>query len=275
MRLVSPADIPVARAKLNEAESSAALARQKLAQSVVRAPMAGTVYQFDLRVGSFLNPGDLVANIGRLEKVRVKVYVDEPDLGRIGNGMPVTITWDAMPGRKWKGSVDKLPTEIVPLGSRQVGEVGCVIANPGRDLLPGTNINAEIQSKVVPNALVIPTAALHREGGATTVYRPVRGTVRSATHPDRGDQLHPGSGLGRLIRQRLCGITHRQAIKERHEGRSALSLIQRLAMSQPVVRFSFNFVCGLPYFLSTIGCSESRTGHLKFYSKWYTTFITR
>lgn len=168
--LVSPTDLPVAKARLNEAESSAAFARRTLAQSIIRAPMAGTVYQFDLRLGSFVNPGDLVANVGRLFQVRVNVYVDEPDLGRVAIGIPVTITWDAMPGRQWKGSVDKLPTQVVALGSREVGEVGCVIDNPDRDLLPGTNINAEIQSKVVQRALIIPTAALHREGGVTSVF---------------------------------------------------------------------------------------------------------
>ena len=167
--LVAPTDLPVAKAKLNEAESSAEYARRTLAQSVIRAPIAGTVYQFDLRLGAFVNPGDLVANVGRLNQVRVTVYVDEPDLGRVAAGMPVTITWDAMPGRQWKGSVDKVPTQVVALGTRQVGEVGCIIDNPDRDLLPGTNINAEIQSKVVPDALVIPTAALHREGGSTAV----------------------------------------------------------------------------------------------------------
>jgi multidrug efflux pump subunit AcrA (membrane-fusion protein) len=51
-----------------------------------------------------------------------------------------------------------------------VGEVSCVIENPDRDLLPGTNINAEIQSKVVTDALTIPKEALRREGGKTGVY---------------------------------------------------------------------------------------------------------
>ena len=58
----------------------------------------------------------------------------------------MTITWDALPGHQWKGEVDKLPTQIVPLGTRQVGEVGCVIENPDRDLLPNANINADIQA---------------------------------------------------------------------------------------------------------------------------------
>ena len=41
------------------------------------------MYQFDLKPGAYLNAGDMVATIGRLDRVRVKVYVDEPDLGRV------------------------------------------------------------------------------------------------------------------------------------------------------------------------------------------------
>ena len=74
------------------------------------------------------------------------------------------ITWDALPGRTWKGRVDRLPTQIVPLGTRQVGEVSCLIENPDRDLLPGTNVNAEIQSAIVADALTIPKEAVRREG---------------------------------------------------------------------------------------------------------------
>ena len=168
--LVDPSQKQAAHAKLQEAEAAQALARHNVDLSVIRAPIGGTVYQFDQRIGGFVNIGDVIANIGRLEQVRVVVYVDEPDLGRIGIGMPVTITWDAMPGRSWKGVVEKLPTQVVALGTRNVGEVNCVIQNPDRDLLPGTNINAEIQSKVAANALVIPKETLRREGAQTGVY---------------------------------------------------------------------------------------------------------
>jgi HlyD family secretion protein len=163
--LVAPPDKQVAAARLEEAQAAADLARGNLALSVVHAPIAGTVYQFDLRVGSFVNAGDLVATIGKLERVRVTVYVDEPELGRVRAGVPVVITWDALPGRTWKGHVDRLPTQIVPLGTRQVGEVSCIIENPDRDLLPGTNVNAEIQSALIADALTIPKEAVRREGG--------------------------------------------------------------------------------------------------------------
>ena len=167
--LVTGTDKEIAKAKLQEAQSAAAVARTNLDLSVVRAPMEGTVYDFDLKPGSFVNPGDPIAKIGKLDRVRVTVYVDEPDLGKVRKGEVVDITWDALPGHRWKGEVDKLPTQIVPLGTRQVGEVGCIIENPDRDLLPNANINADIEASAAANVLVLPKEALRRQGSESGV----------------------------------------------------------------------------------------------------------
>jgi len=168
--LVAPPDKSAALARLHDAESAAKLADQRIKQSVVRAPISGVVYQFDLKRGAYLNAGDIVAYIGKLERVRVNVYVDEPDLGRVTRGLPVSITWDALPDRTWKGTVDKTPTQVEALGSRQVGQVICVIENPDRDLLPGTNVTAEIRAESVQNALTIPREAIRRELGQAGVF---------------------------------------------------------------------------------------------------------
>jgi len=168
--LVAAPDKSAALARLHDAESAAQLAQQRIKQSVVRAPISGTVYQFDLKRGAYLAAGDSVASIGKLDRVRVNVYVDEPDLGRVTRGLPVSITWDALPGRTWSGTVDKTPTQIEALGSRQVGQVLCVIENPGRDLLPGTNVTAEIRAEQVQNALTIPREAIRRELGQAGVF---------------------------------------------------------------------------------------------------------
>jgi HlyD family secretion protein len=168
--LVAPPDRASAEARLHDAQAALLLAEDHIRQSVIRAPIEGFVYQFDLKRGAYLNAGDPVASIGRLERVDVKVYVDEPDLGRVAKGMQVSITWDALPGRVWMGAVDKTPVQIVAQGSRQVGEVVCLIENPHRDLLPGSNVNAEIRTESVDNALTIPKEALRRQGAQTGVY---------------------------------------------------------------------------------------------------------
>ena len=123
------------------------------------------VYDLPARAGAYLNAGDAICSIGKLEPVRVRVYVDEPELGRVAAEEPVRITWDALPGKEWTGTVARRPSEVLALGTRQVGEVLCTVENPGHDLVPGTNVNAFILTQVVQNALTIPKAAVRRESG--------------------------------------------------------------------------------------------------------------
>ncbi len=163
--LVSKGDLGAAQARVQEAEANVQLARDRIAKDVIRSPIAGTIYDLPARAGSFLHPGDPVASIGKLNPVRVRVYVDEPELGRVSPGETVRITWDALPGKEWKGVVEKRPTEVVALGTRQVGEVLCTVDNPMRELVPGTNVNAFILTQVVTNVLTIPKAAVRRDGG--------------------------------------------------------------------------------------------------------------
>jgi HlyD family secretion protein len=168
---VTGSDRSIAEARVRDAQAAVALARHRVELGRIAAPISGTIYQFDLKVGAYLTPGYLVALVGRIDQVKVIVYVDEPDLGRVGLGMPVTITSDSRPGQKWSGKVDKLPTQIVPLQSRSVGQVSTIIDNPQHDLLPGISVDARIISKVVNDALLIPKAALRKMGNAEGVYK--------------------------------------------------------------------------------------------------------
>ena len=177
LSLVSPTEVAAAQARLGDAGTILNLARQRATLSVIHTPIAGVVYGREVRAGAYVNPGDLIANVGRMDPLRVRVYVDEPELGRVAVGQPVTITWDALPGRQWLGSVDKKPAAVQALGSRQVGEVICSIPNQGRVLIPGTNINAEIRTAVVENALVVPKETLRHDGQGDYVFVLQDGTV--------------------------------------------------------------------------------------------------
>ena len=188
--LVAKTDVSAARARLQDAETALRLAEKRAVQSTVRAPISGVVYQLSVRPGDYVKPGDLLATIGRLDRLRVRVYVDEPELGRVHEGDPVVITWDALPDQRWQGSVERKPASIQALGSRQVGEVVCTIENPRRELTAGANVNAEIRTAVAQNALVVPKEALRHDAGGDYVYllagdhierRPVKPGISSVT----------------------------------------------------------------------------------------------
>jgi HlyD family secretion protein len=221
--LVTSGDRAVAEAKLRDAEAAVSLAQHKLALGDVKAPMSGTVYQFDLKIGAYLQPGDLVALVGKLDQVKVIVYVDEPDLGRVALNMPVSITWDARPGRKWWGRVDKLPTQVIALGTRTVGELTSVVDNPNHDLLPGVTVNATIVSQVVKDAVSVPKAALRNSNGTDGVYKLVGkmvvwNPVKTGVSDINNVQIVSGIDLGDKVADRVvepsdAEITNRMRIR--------------------------------------------------------------
>jgi multidrug resistance efflux pump len=86
--LVAPSDRAIGQARLRDAQAAADAARQRASAGIIRTPMGGIVYHVETRQGAYLNPGDLVANVGKLDRMRVTVYVDEPELGRVQAGMP-------------------------------------------------------------------------------------------------------------------------------------------------------------------------------------------
>ena len=131
--------------------------------------MSGLVYDLPARDGTYLHPGDLLASIGKIDPVRVRVYVDEPELGRVASASRFALPGTRCRAANGLGTVEKLPTQVVALGARQVGEVLCTVQNQDHDLIPGTNVNAFILTQVVDNALTIPKTAVRRERG-TGVY---------------------------------------------------------------------------------------------------------
>jgi HlyD family secretion protein len=202
--LVSQSDKTVAMARLRDAEAAVALARSHIAETVIQAPLSGMVYGLAARPGAYLKVGDLVTNVGQTDQLRVRVYVDEPELGAVQVGQPVTITWDALPRHVWQGRVEQRPSNIVALGTRQVGEVLCTISNPGRDLLPGTNVDAKIRTATVRDALTIPKECLRRDSGGVRVFvlrggclewQPVTTGVSSTTHIEITKGLKEGDAV--------------------------------------------------------------------------------
>jgi HlyD family secretion protein len=202
--LVGRQDRTVAQARLKDALAAVELARQRIAQTVFSAPMAGVVYQLSVRPGDYVDAGGLIANVGETSQLRVRVYVDEPELGRVAVGQPVRITWDGLPGKIWEGTVERMPSEIVPLGSRQVGEVKCTIANPGKDLVPGSNVNADIRTNMVNQALSMPKEALRRDAngagvfllnGDTVVWRKVKTGASNVTRVQAVEGLNEGDAV--------------------------------------------------------------------------------
>lgn len=169
----SQPEIARVEAQKSEAESAYAAIENILRQLNIRAPFDGIVYSLPVHQGSYVNPGDLVLQEADLSKVLVRAFVDEPDVGRLARGQTIELTWDAVPGRTWQGSVNTVPSTVKLLGTRNVGETTCVVDNQDLKLLPNINVGVTIVTAEHPNALTVPREAVRLDGGKTFVFQVV------------------------------------------------------------------------------------------------------
>jgi HlyD family secretion protein len=170
----------IAHVQAQEAEARASLqaAQAVLKDSNVATPAEGLVYSLPVREGGFVNPGDLLVQVADLHKLRVRAFVDEPEIGKLTPGQLVEVTWDALPGRVWQGRLETLPTTVVPHGTRMVGEVTCVIDNSDLKLLPNTNVSVAVVTARQENVLTVPREAIHQDDQGQYVFEVVNGELK-------------------------------------------------------------------------------------------------
>lgn len=160
-----------AQSRLASAQAALSFAEQQLGSTRVVASQQGTVYSLPVYEGSFVNTGDVLVRVGDLDLVRVKAFVDEPELGRLQRGQETVVRWDAVPGTSWSGKVERVPAEVTTLGSRSVGEVICTVENKDHRLLANVNVDVEIIIERRASTLTLPReAVLHSDHGAKDHY---------------------------------------------------------------------------------------------------------
>ncbi|HTV58615.1 MAG TPA: efflux RND transporter periplasmic adaptor subunit [Verrucomicrobiae bacterium] len=142
----------------------------KVNSATVISPLNGTLYSLPVRTGDFVKLGDVVAEMADLEHVRVRAFVDEPDLGSLAKGQEVQVTWDAHPGEVWSGQTEDIPKQVVSRGARSVGEVLCSVENPKLTLIPNINVTVRILVANLQSALVIPRGAVGFDRGQRYVF---------------------------------------------------------------------------------------------------------
>ncbi len=165
-------------AQKSEAQAAYAAAEDVLNQLNIRAPFDGVVYSLPVLQGAYLSPGDLVLQEADLSKVRVRAFVDEPDVGRLAPGDKIDVTWDAMPDRTWEGSVSVIPAVIKLHGTRNVGETTCIVDNRDFKLLPNVNVGVTIITAEHRDVLTVPREAVRQEDSKAYVYQIVNNELQ-------------------------------------------------------------------------------------------------
>ncbi len=100
-----------ANASVGVSEAALALAEAELAQAQVRCPFDGTVVDRDLEPGEWAAPGTPIVTVESLERLWVRLDVEETHLQGLRLGDPARVRVLAIPGRTFSGRVIEIGAE--------------------------------------------------------------------------------------------------------------------------------------------------------------------
>jgi HlyD family secretion protein len=99
----------IADAQVKSAQAGLAAAQAQLAQTQVYAPFAGQIGSIATRLGESATPGQPVLVLGDTTQMRVETTdLRETDVTPLKMGMPVEVTFDALPGRSFTGHISRI-----------------------------------------------------------------------------------------------------------------------------------------------------------------------
>jgi len=160
-RLAAEVNLQVSEASLAQARAEASIAAQQLARTEIRAPFDGRIARRLADAGAMLAAGAPVFTFVDDSVLEFRANAPSTQYGKVRVGAPVQVTVDSLPGLSVSGRVAR----VAPLVDDRSRSFETVVEVPGGDrLVGGLFARASIETGRVPGALVVPPAALVRDG---------------------------------------------------------------------------------------------------------------
>jgi HlyD family secretion protein len=220
-----------AKAQLVRAESMLETARERMAETTIRAPITGTIIDRTVEVGNVISSatqvvggGTLLMTMADLNEVQVRTLVDETDIGRVQPDMPAEIQVEAYRDRSFQGRVLKIEPQATVTQNVTMFPVIIRIRNEESLLKPGMSAEVTIQVASAENAITVPTQAVHPSDDAEEVADLALGLnsnsfqqlLAANTPQQAGANGGPGadgsdgqSGMGRMTQAQRDSIRER------------------------------------------------------------------
>jgi len=162
-------DKEAAKATLEKARAAAKIARKRLADCTLRAPISGWLARRGVEPGESIAAGMPVFAIVDLDPAKVRAGVPESDVAKVRPGLPATVKIPALPDSTFQGKVELVGVAADPMSRTYTTKI--VVPNPDSVLRAGMVAEALIHGDEKVEALTVPGEAIVRDpDGATLVY---------------------------------------------------------------------------------------------------------
>lgn len=153
---------------LQAARARVALARKANADTIVRAPFAGSVAERLVSIGDYVTRGTKVAIVVRTNPLRVKLTVPEQFISSVSMGQPVNFEVDAYPGRTFEGKVQYVSPSLQ--ADQRALTIEAVVPNANGELKPGLFATARIEQHERTPGVLVPASAVQTVAGTHRVF---------------------------------------------------------------------------------------------------------
>ncbi len=214
---VAQADVDAAQATvgqqqadLKQAQAALQSAQVDLGHTTITSPIDGVVISRSIDVGqtvaASLQAPQLFVIANDLRQMQVETKIDEADIGRIQNGLPVEFTVDAYPDVTFEGAVSQVRLE--PVVESNVVTYTTVISTRNDDLRlrPGMTANVVVKTATHTGVLKVPNAALRFKpagasgpGGNGGGMRGMGGGAQGGGSPNGGFRRGFAALLSRVV----------------------------------------------------------------------------
>ena len=197
---IAPADMDHLESGARQSAAAADLAKKRLADTHLAAPISGIIARRAVEVGATVAPGQPAFTIVDLDPVRVRIGVPEADVGHVAEGAAATVRIPALDA-SFTGRVSLIGVVADPTTRSYTVEVS--VPNPARRLRAGMVAEATITTGQTTTAMMVPASAVVHDGGVsgtTIVYLLDRDDTRVharrvTTGAAHGDSLEITSGV--------------------------------------------------------------------------------
>lgn len=167
-RAALAAALSEATARIEALGKSVQLAESQLEKTVITAPLSGSVLAKSVEAGELATPGRPIATLVDLERVELKIYVPEREIGKLSLGNEARVRTDAFPDQYIPARVSRIDSraQFTPRDIHMPDErvrlvfgVTLALENPEGRLKPGMPADAWVRwdpATAWPAELVVP-----------------------------------------------------------------------------------------------------------------------
>lgn len=161
---VAEASLLEAEASLKQAEAALKKEMRNMEYTTISSPVDGVVVKRLVNIGqtvvSSMSASSLFYIATDLSKLKIWAAVNEADIGSIRKGQEVLFTVDAFPGRKFKGSVDKIRLDATMTSNVVTYIVDIDVPNPDKLLIPYLTANVQFIVQDIRDSFLVANTAL-------------------------------------------------------------------------------------------------------------------